>query len=287
MPSDPSILLRASAIQRELIGMGVTVPDLELSIALQAKVLGRRYGEIQQVLSYLGDVRTLDTLPSSELAHYSNLPDISTVSDLDSISYTPCMFSGSSLVAHDFIVIHYTTHPSFDRCVSYFSTADETLNRGKAGIHFVVGPNGEVVRMCDLDTNAQHAAGIFDRKSVNQRSIGIEMCNYGYLEYNEESGKYRSRLGGIDQSPEVDPADVVTRDFRGHLYWQRYPVEQVAAVAKIAGLVAAKYNIPTSGIIGHSQIRMEKVDPGPAFPWDSFMSAVVKTRDDALTQTQA
>jgi N-acetylmuramoyl-L-alanine amidase len=63
-------------------------------------------------------------------------------------------------------------------------------------------------------------------------------------------------------------ADVLKADGR---VWARYPDAQISAGVALATELRKRY--PGIECVGHSEVcdpAGRKLDPGPAFPWDSF-----------------
>jgi len=78
---------------------------------------------------------------------------------------------------------------------------------------------------------------------LNASSLGIEIVNLGYPPEDEQ----------------------LTPDARR---WQPYTPQQIAAVGALSRALIARYQIPPTQVLGHSDIAPErKQDPGPHFPW--------------------
>lgn len=66
--------------------------------------------------------------------------------------------------------------------------------------------------------------------------------------------------------------------------WQPYPPEQVDALIRLAKDIVARYRIPPTRVVGHSDIAPQrKIDPGPLFPWKALYDAGVGAWPDAAT----
>jgi hypothetical protein len=78
-----------------------------------------------------------------------------------------------------------------------------------------------------------------NNRTINQRSIAIEICNYGPLILNAE-GKFINYV-----KKEVPPSMVVTLDepFRGYKYYHRYTDKQLEALAKLLKEISLRNNI--------------------------------------------
>ncbi|MDT1063479.1 N-acetylmuramoyl-L-alanine amidase [Paracoccus sp. CPCC 101403] len=97
--------------------------------------------------------------------------------------------------------------------------------------HWLIHENGLTEALVPEDRRAWHAgAGSWQgRADVNSRSIGIEIAN---------------------------PGD------------RPFPEPQMAALERLLAAIMARWEIPASGIIAHSDMAPErKIDPGPHFDW--------------------
>lgn len=110
-------------------------------------------------------------------------------------------------------------------------------------------------------------------------SIGIEICNYGYLSKNR-NGEYVNYVGGI--VPEEDVCDL-GKNFRGHRYYHKYTDEQIESVRLLILDLSKRFNITIEdilydlewfdynpkkwkegkGIRTHTQVRKDKTDLSP------------------------
>jgi N-acetyl-anhydromuramyl-L-alanine amidase AmpD len=95
---------------------------------------------------------------------------------------------------------------------------------------------------------------------VNQRSVGIEIDNLGFL-CDSAAGAY----------PDVNYGDCVPSGGRN---WEEYPDEQMECLAELVYDIVKRNNIPIdrSHIKGHSEIQAGKSDPGPLFNWNWLMN---------------
>lgn len=110
--------------------------------------------------------------------------------------------------------------------------------------HYLVGQGGQVWQMVDEADRAWHAgAGSWGGcTDVNSASIGIELCNRG-------------------DHP--------------------FPVAQIEALKELMRGIMQRWDIPASGVIGHSDMAPgRKVDPGAMFPWGALEQAELATKLD-------
>ncbi len=78
---------------------------------------------------------------------------------------------------------------------------------------------------------------------LNASSLGIEIVNLGYPAEDEQLAPDARR-------------------------WQPYTPQQIAAVGALSRELVARYHIPPTQVLGHSDVAPErKQDPGPHFPW--------------------
>ncbi|WP_176048206.1 N-acetylmuramoyl-L-alanine amidase [Burkholderia sp. BCC1644] len=145
-----------------------------------------------------------------------------------------------------FLVMHYTES---DEAKSL-----RTLTGDSVSVHYVVPPQPRTEHgmpvVYQLVPEAQRAwhAGVSEWQGateLNAVSIGIENVNRG-------------------------PLDPQNRT------WQPYPPEQVHALIDLSKDIVARYGIPPTRVVGHSDIAPQrKIDPGPLFPWRALAQAGV------------
>jgi N-acetylmuramoyl-L-alanine amidase len=136
----------------------------------------------------------------------------------------------------DMIILHYTG----------MATGEAALARlrdpaAKVSSHYLVEEDGRVFALVDEEVRAWHAGVSFWRgeRDINGCSIGIEIANPGH-----EFGY---------------------RDF---------PDAQIEAVIALLDDVRARWPIPDSRILGHSDVAPDrKQDPGERFPWRRLAQA--------------
>ncbi|RAQ08596.1 N-acetylmuramoyl-L-alanine amidase [Burkholderia cepacia] len=153
-----------------------------------------------------------------------------------------------------FLVMHYTES---DEAKSL-----RTLTGDSVSVHYVIPPQPRIERglpvVYQLVPESERAwhAGVSEWQGtteLNAVSIGIENVNRG-------------------------PLDPQNRT------WQPYPPEQVAALTRLSKDIVARYAIPPTRVVGHSDIAPQrKIDPGPLFPWYALAQAGVGAWPDAAT----
>lgn len=119
-------------------------------------------------------------------------------------------------------------------------------------------------------------------KPLDKTSIGIELCNWGYLT-KQKDGTFKNYVGGIVPIEQV--VDLGS-EFRGYQYYHRYSDAQLESLKNLLIYLCDKYNIPktyneemwkvspaclngTSGIWAHVSTRQDKYD---IFPQKSLIN---------------
>lgn len=175
----------------------------------------------------------------------------------------------------------------------------ENDNRGRLGTHYVIGGSnfrtgdtefdGMIVKCIPDEWFAWHLGstkthGInFD---MHKTSIGIEICNFGYL--TEKNGKYYTYTG--QTVPDEYVCDLGFK-FRGYQYWHKYTDAQINSLEYLLKLLSRQYSINLSkglasrlmtmsandafeysksavsgkiiGILSHTNVRKDKFDVFP------------------------
>lgn len=110
--------------------------------------------------------------------------------------------------------------------------------------------------------------------SIEIRTIGIEVCNWGYLDY--KNGKYLSWVGA-----EVHPSKVITyeKPWRGKIHFERFTEQEICSLDLWIRQMCSDFNIPMNwggnfdldknavlgvpGIYMHTNFHAEKQDMHP------------------------
>jgi len=156
-----------------------------------------------------------------------------------------------------FLVMHYTAGDEV-RSLAELTTGDVSA-------HYLVpehpplrGGRPVVWQLVPESRRAWHAGASFwqGTTELNAASIGIENVNLGPRD---------TSLGRV---------------------WQPYPPDQQDAIIRLAKDIVARYAIPPTRVVGHSDIAPQrKTDPGPLFPWKALYDAGVGAWPDAATVT--
>lgn len=172
-----------------------------------------------------------------------------------------------------YLVIHYTAGRSAQSSIDWFMNP-----QAQASAHLVIGMDGKITQLVPFNKKAFHAgkskwAGL---NGLNSHSIGIELDNPGLM--TRTGNKWFAWFG------KEYPAGVITEAVHKHqdtsAGWHIFPEKQIEACIKVSMLLVHHYHL--ADIVGHEDISpFRKVDPGPAFPMESFKSKVLGRVDDA------
>ena len=128
-------------------------------------------------------------------------------------------------------VLHYTEMESAEAALERLTDPD-----AKVSAHYLIGEDGEVVRLVPEDKRAWHAGASFWRghRDVNSASIGIELQHPGHA-----------------------------------LGYREFADAQVEALVPLLNRIVLTHDIPRANVVGHSDVApARKTDPGELFPWD-------------------
>ena len=129
-----------------------------------------------------------------------------------------------------YIILHYTGMKKETQAIERLCDS-----QSKVSSHYFVKNNGKVLNLIPDLYTAWHAgkSNWKSDKSLNKKSIGIEIAN------------------------------------KGHQFgYQNYSKKQIKSLIKLSKYLIKKYNITKNNILGHSDIAFErKKDPGEKFPW--------------------
>lgn len=170
------------------------------------------------------------------------------------------------------LILHYTANESLQAAV------DLMRARGVSA-HYIVGRDGETRRLVRERDRAWHAgqSAWNGRDQVNQRSIGIEMVNFGWGDALEQGRLRRVDEDGLVQLAEAPPAPAVVDDrpATAGYRWAAYPEPQLLAVLELVVAILKRTAIDPTQVVGHEHIAPgRKRDPGPAFPWPRVTAAL-------------
>lgn len=182
------------------------------------------------------------------------------------------------------LVMHFTAAGSGKGSADYFSKSEVSwVENGvtktakvSAAAHLVVDRDGTTYQCVNFADRAWHAgpAQLWKGKptptNVNDFTIGIEIANWGQLKKMPD-GSFVNYL-----NKPYKGATPFHRPDKGEFdYWEPYPEAQMNAVIQAAKIIIAQYPaITRDNVTGHENIQSNKVDPGPAFPWEHFLDSI-------------
>ena len=189
---------------------------------------------------------------------------------------------------NDYIILHHTAGGANPRAVVDGWSKDCI---GKVATEFVVGGqncksgntkyDGQIVRAFPEGCQGYHI-GSSGSSYMNTHSVGIEICNFGYL---KDGKTYTGTL--------ADQSQIITLDspFRGFLDWHKYSDEQINSVRELLLYISNRDNIDLheglyrwineegvmkafdyhddaykgkiKGLLTHTNIRKDKFDCSP------------------------
>ena len=171
----------------------------------------------------------------------------------------------------EYLIIHYTASASAASAIS-------TLTRpGDVSAHVVIGRDGGIVQLVPFDKIAWHAGRSRwnGRVGLNAWSIGIELENAGRLTQN--GGMWRSWFGR--DYPHAEVLEATHKNETALSGWHSYTPDQIDAAVMVATTLVRHYKL--KDVLGHDDIAPgRKVDPGPAFPMESFRARAMGRRAD-------
>ena len=177
------------------------------------------------------------------------------------------------------IYLHHTAGNGNAEGVSRYWNSNET----RIATAFIIGENGLIVQCFSSKHWAWHL-GIDNQDfavngakyvNLNKCSVGIEVCNWGYLK--KKGDKYYNYAGGV-----VAPSNVTELDkpFKGFKYWYKYSDAQIESLRQLIEYLCDTYDIPkeyrseiwgidkpafqnVKGIYTHNSVRKDKSDMYP------------------------
>lgn len=155
------------------------------------------------------------------------------------------------------VVHHYVVGYKTEPTVQYFKT-------NGVDIHFVIGHNGEVIQMSELNRQCAHAgeSRLGQLRGFNNFSIGIEHVNLGPLQ-SRKDGKI------IDYYGRKYSGELRERIGLGHKFWEPLTPAQEQRTLEIALYLFLAYKIPPENHVGHYEISgfRGKADPFGSYSW--------------------
>ena len=189
---------------------------------------------------------------------------------------------------NDYIILHHTAGGSNPRSVVDWWAKDSL---GRVATEFVVGGqncttgnakyDGHIVRAFPEGCQGYHI-GTSGSSYMNTHSVGIEICNFGYV-----------KNGKTYTGANVDPEQIISLDsmYKGYSLWHKYSDAQIQSVKELLLYIANRdnidlheglykwikaegaikafdfhedaYNGKVKGLLTHTNIRKDKCDCSP------------------------
>jgi len=152
------------------------------------------------------------------------------------------------------------------------ASVDYQRKKNRVSAHFTIGRDGTIVQSVDTDLAAWHAGGgrFMDlrRGSMNAHSIGVEVCNRGFLRDKGRDEERVKRMGGrVYRGRHDNPRSRKEA-------WEKYTRKQDLAIFDLARVLfqaipSLKFNTGHEDVLNSfiGNAKGAKLDPGPAFPW--------------------
>jgi N-acetyl-anhydromuramyl-L-alanine amidase AmpD len=202
---------------------------------------------------------------------------------LDLTTIVQQRLSNSNFFSEDYpksqIYLHHTA--GNDNAIG--TVDDWSRTAEKVATAFVIDRSGKIVQAFHSSLWAYHLGlqmTTFNQfklpyRPLDKTSVGIELCNWGYLNLVDE--KYKTYVNST-----VKPEDVYKFEapFRGFQYYQKYTDAQLLSLKNLLSYLCEKYSIPKtydqdmfivnpealsgkSGIWSHTSVRYDKTDCFP------------------------
>jgi N-acetyl-anhydromuramyl-L-alanine amidase AmpD len=177
------------------------------------------------------------------------------------------------------IYLHHTAGGGNAEAVSRYWNG----NTERIATAFIIGADGLIVQCFSSKHWAWHlgvgqkefkAQGV-PYKNLNKTSVGIEVCNWGYLK--EKNGHFYNYVNA-----RVPDSMVTTLDtpYKGYKHWYKYTDAQIESTRQLLVYLCETYDIPkeyraeifgldkeafkgTPGIYTHNSVRKDKSDIYP------------------------
>lgn len=179
------------------------------------------------------------------------------------VTHLRCPKNKEQLKVADMIILHYTGAGNAMSAAQHLAARDTDVSA-----HLVIGRDGRIIQLLPFCIRAWHA-GISNykgRTNLNNYSIGIELDNAGKLHrrgdrfYSWFNKEYPESEIFVDESGQFPS------------YWHKYTDEQLQTLIEVCNLIITFY--PIRYVLRHSDITNRKLDPGPAFPYQDFLSTL-------------
>lgn len=176
-----------------------------------------------------------------------------------------------------YLVVHYTAGRSAQATARWLCRPE-----AKASAHLIIGADGSLIQLVPFNVVAWHAGtsswndGGEHVVGLNQHALGIELDNPGRLV--RAGSRWRSLSLGTEY--EDDEVLVATHKHESRESgWRVFPTVQLEVAFEVSNLLIQHYGL--RDILGHDDVSPgRKVDPGPAFPMESFRGRLFGRAED-------
>ena len=177
------------------------------------------------------------------------------------------------------IYLHHTAGGGNAEAVSRYWNG----NTERIATAFIIGADGLIVQ-CFSSKHWSWHLGVGQKefkdqgvpyKNLNKTSIGIEVCNWGYLK--EKNGKFYNYVNAVVPESMVTTLD---QPYKGYKHWYKYTDAQIESTRQLVVYLCETYDIPkeyrseifgldteafknTKGIYTHNSVRKDKSDIYP------------------------
>jgi len=217
----------------------------------------------------------------------------------------------------DGVILHFTGGGDIEGTINWLCHPE-----ANASCHYVISRSGRIVQLVKEDRTAWHAGSstttpkLNGRKNLNKWTIGIEICNWGWLykpqqnELIEWKGKMIERKAGIEYvrnrcwtTPYIgEPSFGYIVEFKkskalqynkkyrnwpgGNIYsWEWYPEKQMESVRKLIAEIIERYpHITKEWIATHADVDpTRKLDMvGNVFDLQNVIDHVWKKQEEVI-----
>lgn len=172
----------------------------------------------------------------------------------------------------EYLVIHYTVSTSATGTIRTFQSP-----AARASAHLVLDRDGSFTQLVPFNRQAWHAgksqwAG---KAGCNGFTLGIEVVNPGPL--NKRGREFFDVNNRRWDGPVIEARHKNGRT--PYAYWAAYTEEQFEALDTVGALLRDAYAL--KDVVGHDDVAPDrKIDPGPAFPMESYRGRIFGRADD-------
>ena len=182
----------------------------------------------------------------------------------------------------DLIVLHHTVGGTALSTINYWKTDPQRI-----ATSYVIERDEEIFEVFDPKYWAFHLGLKETGGAVDKRSIGIEIASEGGL---------IQRDGKLYCFDVVSERTLFTQEYydhgmpwRGYRFFDAYSDVQIKAIIGLVNILCEQFKIPRrtpanhfdaddsyrqfAGILGHHQLRPDKSDVHPGFPWQKLVEA--------------